>query len=69
MPVLTLARYVLEFSLIEYETISIRDSLLAAAALFLALRMKKISEWTPTLQFYTGKSNYLYTFLDININN
>ncbi|XP_050306711.1 G2/mitotic-specific cyclin-B3-like isoform X2 [Anthonomus grandis grandis] len=54
MPVLTLARYILEFSLMEYETIRIKDSLLAAASLYLALRMKKVSMWTPTLEFYTG---------------
>ncbi|CAH1183322.1 unnamed protein product [Phaedon cochleariae] len=54
MPVLTLARFVLEFSLMNYATISIRDSKLACAALYLALKMKKISEWTPTLEFYTG---------------
>lgn len=55
MNVLTLARYILEFSLMEYETVTLRDSLLASAALYLALRMKQISGWTPTLEFYTGK--------------
>ncbi|XP_066261440.1 G2/mitotic-specific cyclin-B3 isoform X2 [Euwallacea similis] len=54
MNVLTLARYILEFSLMEYETVTIRDSLLASASLYLSLRMKEISGWTPTLQFYTG---------------
>lgn len=54
MNVLTLARYILEFSLMEYETVTLRDSLLASAALYLALRMKQISGWTPTLEFYTG---------------
>lgn len=54
MPVLTLARYILEFSLMDYDTISIRDSAIASAALYLALRMKKVSSWTSTLEFYTG---------------
>lgn len=54
MQILTLARFILEYSLMDYETIKIVDSKLAAAALYLALRMKNISSWTPTLQFYTG---------------
>ncbi|KAF7267167.1 hypothetical protein GWI33_019574 [Rhynchophorus ferrugineus] len=54
MPVLTLARFILEFSLMDYETIALRDSLMASAALYLALKMKKVSDWTPTLEFYTG---------------
>ncbi|KAJ8980631.1 hypothetical protein NQ317_011707 [Molorchus minor] len=54
MPVLTLARFILEYSLMDYATVSIRDSILAAASLFLALRMKHVSGWTPTLEFYTG---------------
>ncbi|CAG9768232.1 unnamed protein product [Ceutorhynchus assimilis] len=54
MPVLTLARYILEFSLMEYETISIKDSLLASASLYLALKMRKFSGWTSTLEFYTS---------------
>lgn len=54
MPVLTLARYILEFSLMDYDTISIRDSMMASAALYLALKMRNISSWTPTLEFYTG---------------
>ncbi|XP_060516821.1 G2/mitotic-specific cyclin-B3 isoform X2 [Cylas formicarius] len=54
MPILTLARYILEFSLMDYDTISIKDSILASAALYMALKMKKVSNWTPTLEFYTG---------------
>ncbi|KAL1491691.1 hypothetical protein ABEB36_012252 [Hypothenemus hampei] len=54
MNVLTLARYILEFNLMEYETITTKDSLLASAALYLALKMKTFSDWTPTLEFYTG---------------
>jgi len=54
MPVLTLARYILEFSLMDYDTMSVRESLKASASLYLALRMKKVSGWTSTLEFYTG---------------
>lgn len=54
MPILTLARFILEYSLMDYATVTIPDSKLAAASLYLALRMKKISKWTRTLEFYTG---------------
>ncbi|GJQ66946.1 CycB3 [Trypoxylus dichotomus] len=54
MPILTLARYILENSLMEYETVFLSDSVLASASLFLALQMKKTSGWTETLEFYTG---------------
>ncbi|XP_050670415.1 G2/mitotic-specific cyclin-B3 isoform X2 [Leptidea sinapis] len=60
MPTLTLARFVLEQCLLEYGLVSLPDSKVAAAALYLALRMKSISHWTPTLQYYTG-----YTLKDI----
>ncbi|XP_041972822.1 G2/mitotic-specific cyclin-B3 isoform X2 [Aricia agestis] len=60
MPTLTLARFVLELSLLEYTLLPARDSLAAAAALYLALRMKNLSRWTPTLEYYTG-----YTLKDI----
>lgn len=54
MPILTLARYILEFSLMDYNVITMSDSKQAAATLFMALRMKNVSGWTPTLEFYTG---------------
>lgn len=55
MPILTLARYILELSLMDYATVKLRDSKLASAALFLALQMKGVGGgWTKTLQFYTG---------------
>ena len=60
MPTLTLARYILEYSLMDYSTIMLSDSKMAAAALLLALQMKDLSGWTPTLQYYTG-----YTIDDI----
>lgn len=58
MPVLTLARYILEYSLMDYKTVTMNDSKLAAGALYLALKMKNISGWTPTLEFYTGNLNF-----------
>ena len=45
METLTLARYILEMSLMEYEFISNRESEMAAASLSLALRMKQAGEW------------------------
>ncbi|GBN14663.1 G2/mitotic-specific cyclin-B3 [Araneus ventricosus] len=52
MEMLTLARFILETSLMDYELIDVLDSKLAAAALLLALKMKDM-EWTPTLEYYT----------------
>ncbi|KAI5640639.1 G2/mitotic-specific cyclin-B3 [Phthorimaea operculella] len=60
MPTLTLARFVLEQCLLEYTLVPHSDSKMAAAALYLALRMKSLGSWTPTLQYYTG-----YTQADI----
>ena len=54
MPTLTLARFVLEQCLLEYSLLEYSDSKMAAAALYLALKMKSIGHWTPTLQYYTG---------------
>lgn len=54
MPTLTLARYILEFSLMDYSLIFYSDSKLASAALFLALQMKDLSSWTTTLEYYSG---------------
>ncbi|XP_049876546.1 G2/mitotic-specific cyclin-B3 isoform X2 [Pectinophora gossypiella] len=56
MPTLTLARFVLEQCLLEYGLVGYSDSKMAAAALYLALRMKSLGHWTPTLQYYTGYS-------------
>lgn len=55
MPELTLARYILEFSLMNYEVISLSDSKVASACLFMALRMNNKTGWTKTLEHYTGK--------------
>ncbi|XP_053606375.1 G2/mitotic-specific cyclin-B3 [Plodia interpunctella] len=56
MPTLTLARFVLEQCLLEYNLLQHSDSKMAAAALYLALRMKSLSTWSDTLQYYTGYS-------------
>ncbi|XP_067619602.1 G2/mitotic-specific cyclin-B3 [Eurosta solidaginis] len=55
MPTLTLARYILEMSLMDYATIQSSDSKLACAALFMALRLNgDQNPWTPTLEYYSG---------------
>ncbi|KAK3882843.1 hypothetical protein Pcinc_012813 [Petrolisthes cinctipes] len=52
---LTLARYILEMSLMEYDLIDSSDSALAAAALLLARCIKKEEQpWMPTLDYYSG---------------
>lgn len=45
METLTLARYILELSLMEYDFLKYRESEMAAASLCLAFRMKKCGEW------------------------
>lgn len=45
MSTLTLARYILEMSLMHYELVGLPESLKGAAAYMLALRMKANSEW------------------------
>lgn len=55
MPELTLARYILEFSLMNYDVISLSDSKIASACLFMALRMNNKTGWTKTLEHYTGE--------------
>lgn len=54
MPTLTLARFILEYSLMDYSMITFSDSKMAAAALLLALLMKDLGGWTPTLEYYSG---------------
>lgn len=55
MPELTLARYILEFSLMNYDVISLSDSKMASACLFMALRMNNKTGWNKTLEHYTGE--------------
>lgn len=54
MPELTLARFILEFSLMNYDMITMRDSKIAAASLFMALRMNHKTGWNKTLEYYSG---------------
>lgn len=58
MVVLTLARYILEYSLMDYTTIQLSDSRMAAAALFIALRMNNFDGWTDGLEYYSGKESF-----------
>ncbi|XP_065206260.1 G2/mitotic-specific cyclin-B2 [Planococcus citri] len=56
----TYAKYFLELALIEYKLCHIHPSLVAAAALYLALFVKSTAEeideslWTKTLEYYSG---------------
>ena len=55
MPVLTLARYILEFSLMEYSlNVNTSESMLAASCLVLAFKMKGITGYQATLEYYSG---------------
>merc|ERR1711868_181068 len=56
----TVAKYLIEMSLLEYDMAHIPPSLMAAGALFLSLRLLEPSAslantWTPTLQHYSTK--------------
>merc|ERR1719319_1996981 len=52
MPVLTLARYILEMSLMEYSlNVEVAEAEVAVAALVLALKMKNIEGWGPALRY------------------
>lgn len=55
MPELTLARYILEFSLMNYDVITFSDSKMASACLFMALRMNNKPGWNNTLEYFSGK--------------
>ena len=54
MVTLTLARYILETSLLHYEFVDCSQSKIAAAALNLAFRMKNNGVWDKTLEYHTG---------------
>lgn len=57
MPVLTLARYVLEMSLMEYKfNVELSESLLAASCLVLAMKVKGFEGWVDSLKFYSDYS-------------
>uniref|UniRef100_A0A803VBU6 G2/mitotic-specific cyclin-B3 n=1 Tax=Ficedula albicollis TaxID=59894 RepID=A0A803VBU6_FICAL len=54
METLTLARFLCEMTLQEYDYARESPSKLAASCLLLALTMKNLGGWTPTLQYYSG---------------
>ncbi|XP_015482055.1 G2/mitotic-specific cyclin-B3 isoform X2 [Parus major] len=56
METLTLARFLCEMTLQEYDYARESPSKLAASCLLLALTMKNLGGWTPTLQYYSGYS-------------
>lgn len=58
MPELTLARFILEFSLMSYDLIQMSDSKVAAACLFMALRMSRKTGWNKTLEYYSGELSH-----------
>ncbi|KAK2158472.1 hypothetical protein LSH36_169g02012 [Paralvinella palmiformis] len=51
---LTLSRYILETSQMDYSFIQMKDSFRAAAALLLAMKMDASGQWTNTMVYYTG---------------
>lgn len=69
MQVLTLARYILEFTLMEYAIVGLRDSKLACAALFIAMRMSGMPGWNQTLEFYSGYKIEDFAEIAILLNN
>lgn len=54
METLTLARYICELTLQEYDFVQESASKLAASCLLLALKMKDLGGWTATLQYFSG---------------
>jgi len=68
MEVLTLGRYILEMSLMDYNIIQQKDSKVAAASLLLASLMKGQDVWDRTLVHYSGyeKSDLAATTLQLN---
>ncbi|XP_074059211.1 G2/mitotic-specific cyclin-B3 [Macrotis lagotis] len=54
METLTLARFICELTLQEYDYVQERASKLAASCFFLALKMKNFGKWTPILEDYSG---------------
>ncbi|XP_078519967.1 G2/mitotic-specific cyclin-B3 [Lissotriton helveticus] len=54
METLTLARFICELTLQDYDYVQESASKLAASCLLLALCMKSLGGWTPTLSHYSG---------------
>ncbi|XP_039343090.1 G2/mitotic-specific cyclin-B3 [Mauremys reevesii] len=57
METLTLARFICEMTLPEYDYVQESASKLAASCLLLALKMKSLGGWSPTLEYYSGYSS------------
>lgn len=54
METLILGRYLLELALVDYDFVAVKSSMLAAAALWLAVNMKKYDNiWDDTMVYYT----------------
>lgn len=62
MEELTLARFILEMSLMEYELVEEKDSKIAAAALLLAIKMKGENQWVNLITFYFHFHFNIYFF-------
>lgn len=60
MQTLTLARYVLETSLLFYEFICVPDSLMAAAALLLSMRMIRAGEWVYLKIYFSTGLDFIF---------
>ncbi|XP_075752662.1 G2/mitotic-specific cyclin-B3 [Pelodiscus sinensis] len=56
METLTLARFICEMTLLEYDYVQESASKLAAGCLLLALKMKSLGGWSPTLECHSGYS-------------
>jgi len=52
----TLAKYLMELTMIEYDMAHLKPSYIAAASLFLAMTVLDGSRWTETLQYYSSYS-------------
>jgi len=53
----SMAKYLLELSLVDYDLMSIKPSIVAAGALNLSLQLLGNNEWTDVLQHYSEYSN------------
>ena len=51
-----MAKYFMELTLVDYESVKFLPSEIAAAALFIAIKAEDNLEWTPTLEFYSMHS-------------
>ena len=55
MPVLTLGRYILETALTEYSlNVNTSESMLAAAAMIVSMKMMSVKGYKATLEYYSG---------------